>query len=262
MHRLARRFSHDFAGQSLVVESPQGRFEAGANLVNGSELVGARAHGKHLFLEFEGERFVHIHLGLYGKWRFREVHGNLPAPIGQVRLRIASAGEVADLAGPNRCALVSAGEVEDVIARLGPDPLDPTPNARSQFIANVRGRKRDIGELVMDQSVIAGPGNIYRAESLFRVGISPFRKGVNTSVKRIGQLWDDLVILMEDGVQTGIITTVDPSDAPNPPLEADPEASRFYVYHRTGKPCLHCGAPVQEKRVATRRLFWCPSCQR
>ena len=108
LHRLAQQFSRDFAGQHVLVESPQGRFEAGANLVNGSKLVGARAHGKHLFLEFAGERFIHIHLGLYGKWRFHEVDGHLPAPIGQVRLRVACAGEVADLAGPNRCALVSA----------------------------------------------------------------------------------------------------------------------------------------------------------
>ncbi|MDO5034018.1 MAG: DNA-formamidopyrimidine glycosylase family protein [Actinomycetaceae bacterium] len=262
LHRLAHRLSGDFTGEPLIVESPQGRFDAGAKVLSGRQLVSARAHGKHLFLEFEEGAFVHIHLGLYGKWRFSAHEGEAPAPIGQVRLRLVSSGEVADLSGPNRCALVDEAEVDAVIARLGPDPLDPSAEAKAEFVRRVRARKRDIGELVMDQSVIAGPGNIYRAEGLFRVGISPFRKGQNTSEARIGKLWDDLEVLMQDGVNTGIITTVEDEDAPHPPLELDPEASRFYVYHRTGRPCLRCGATVLEKLVAGRRLFWCPVCQR
>lgn len=262
LHRLARRFNQDFNGRELLVASPQGRFAQSAELLDGTQIVSARAHGKHLFLEFESGRFVHVHLGLYGKWRFRNFEGNVPEPIGQVRLRIASDSEVADLSGPTRCALIDEDEVAAVINRLGPDPLDPQSGAKERFIREVRKRRRAMGELVMDQSVIAGPGNIYRAESLFRVGISPFRKGANTSRTRIGQLWDDLVVLMEDGVRTGIITTIDPEDMPAEPIEGDLEASRFYVYHRTGRPCIHCGTPVSEQLVAGRRLFWCRHCQR
>ncbi|MDO5048812.1 MAG: DNA-formamidopyrimidine glycosylase family protein [Actinomycetaceae bacterium] len=263
LHRLARRFDAEFKGQPLQVSSPQGRFAESAAILDGNEIIDARAHGKHLFLEFTGGRFIHIHLGLYGKWRFSTLAGSeVPAPIGQVRLRIVSDSQVADLSGPSRCVLISEDEVGHVIARLGPDPLDPNEGDRKAFVTEVRKRRRAIGELVMDQSVIAGPGNIYRAESLFRVGISPFRKGANTSATRLGQLWDDLVILMEDGVQTGIITTIDPEDAPAEPIEGDAEASRFYVYHRTGRPCINCGTPVSEQLVAGRRLFWCSHCQR
>lgn len=55
---------------------------------------------------------------------------------------------------------------------------------------------------------------------------------------------------------------MDPEEAPNPPIEGDEEASRWYVYHRTDRPCLRCGAPIREALMQNRRLFWCPSCQR
>ena len=100
-------------------------FAESAQLLDGTEIVSAHAHGKHLFIEFEAARFVHIHLGLYGKWRFSSVVEGGLGPIGQVRLRLVSDSEVADLSGPTRCALVTRDEVDEVIARLGPDPLDP-----------------------------------------------------------------------------------------------------------------------------------------
>ncbi|MDO5719419.1 MAG: zinc finger domain-containing protein [Actinomycetaceae bacterium] len=269
LHRLARRFNAEMSAEPLVVQSPQGRFREGAEMLDGLELEYARAHGKHLFLKFglESEEispWVHIHLGLYGKWQFtslRDTH-DIPEPVGQVRLRLIGDSQCADLRGPNRCALLTFDEVTAVIQRLGPDPLDPQKHDRTVFVDNVRRRRRSMGELVMDQSVVAGPGNIYRAEALFRIGISPFRTGARTSERRLRALWDDLCILMEDGLDTGVITTVRDEDAPEQVIETDPEASRFYVYHRTGRPCLHCETPISEQLMAGRRLFWCPRCQR
>ncbi|SDM83970.1 Fpg/Nei family DNA glycosylase [Actinomyces ruminicola] len=183
-----------------------------------------------------------------------------PAPRGAVRLRLAGEHGVADLTGPAACELLDAEGVAAVRRRLGPDPLraDGDPE---QFIAGVRRRKRAVGELLMDQSVLAGAGNIFRAETLFRVGLSPFRPGNRVSVKRLQQVWDDLVPLMEYGVDTGFITTVDAAEVPEPLPEGDEEAGRWYVYHRTDRPCLRCGTAVAEREVAGRRLFWCPSCQ-
>lgn len=269
LHRLARRFNDELGDMPLKVSSPQGRFFDSAAILDGLVLDRARAHGKHLFLKFgkapaDESPWVHIHLGLYGKWRFSALEEPYEAPeaVGQVRLRLVGESLCADLRGPNRCELVTFDEVESAIGKLGPDPLDPRPDDRARFVANVRRRRRAMGELVMDQSVVAGPGNIYRAESLFRIGISPFRLGARTSEHRLKQLWDDLRVLMEDGVETGVITTVRDEDAPREPIDTDPEASRFYVYHRTGRPCLECGTPVSEQLMVGRRLFWCPRCQR
>ena len=184
-----------------------------------------------------------------------------PEPRGAVRLRLAGEHGVADLTGPAACELLDAEGLAAVRRRLGPDPLRDDGDIEV-FVAGVRRRRRPIGELLMDQSVISGVGNIFRAETLLRCGVSPFRAGSRLSADRVRSLWRDLVPLMEYGVATGFITTVDAADVPDPLPEGDEEAARWYVYHRTARPCLRCGAPVRERTVAGRRLFWCAACQR
>lgn len=232
--------------------------------------------------------WLHVHLGLYGAWRFYGEGGargtsetpvvletfigaprvgvhtsEIPPPRGAVRVRIETANRAADLNGPTRCEVLTAEGVQAILDRLGPDPLDleTDPAAlRKQFVELVRSSGRTVGELVMDQSVAAGVGNIYRAEALFRQGISPFRKGNNVAPKRLERLWDDFVELLDVGVKTGRIKTIRDADIVEDDL--DPEASRWYVYKRTGRACLHCGNPVKTRKVAGRNLFWCGTCQR
>lgn len=318
IHRLAAALSELYAGRRLAVSSPQGRFAAGAARLDGRVLLGARAHGKHLFLPFAPAAdlplddgavvWLRVHLGLYGAWTFdgdaefiaphaigaprRRVgergehalrHGGgsalsglsggddaaapapglweAPEPRGAVRLRLAGEHGVADLTGPAACELLDAEGLAAVRRRLGPDPLRADGDIEV-FVAGVRRRRRPIGELLMDQSVISGVGNIFRAETLLRCGVSPFRAGDRLSADRVRRLWRDLVPLMEYGVATGFITTVEAADVPDPLPEGDEEAARWYVYHRTGRPCLRCGSPVRERTAAGRRLFWCAACQR
>ena len=151
-------------------------------------------------------------------------------------------------------------------AKLGPDPLDAgarfDAQAAERFAQVAHAKRRSIGEIVMDQSIIAGVGNIYRADALFLAGISPYRKGVNVSLKRLRDLWVLICDLMNRGLAAGRLDTMDPDEAPDPPIEGDEEASRWYVYHRTGRPCLRCGTPVREALMQNRRLFWCPGCQK
>ena len=156
--------------------------------------------------------------------------------------------------------LLDAEGAAAVHRRLGPDPLRADADPQ-EFVSGVRRRRKAVGELLMDQSVISGVGNIFRAETLLRCGISPFRAGNRLSEARLRAVWDDLVPLMEYGVATGFITTVEADDVPEPLPDDDQEAGRWYVYHRTGRPCLRCGTPVREREAAGRRLFWCPACQ-
>ncbi|MBB6334908.1 Fpg/Nei family DNA glycosylase [Schaalia hyovaginalis] len=314
IRRLAGTITELFEGGGVVASSPQGRFAASAARIDGKILQAVRVHGKHMFIGFvaegEGEgppeEWMHIHLGLYGWWRFNgdetvvdegygvahrvppvpagEWNGHSetrwgegfgeaeagtwepPEPVGQVRFRMYNAHAVADLVGPNRCELITDAEREAVEARLGPDPLErgarDDEDAAARFAETAHAKKRAIGEIVMDQSIIAGVGNIYRADALFLAGISPHRKGANVSVKRLKELWVLICDLMNRGLAAGRLETMDPDEAPDPPLEGDEEASRWYVYHRTGRPCLRCGTPIREALMQNRRLFWCPSCQR
>ncbi len=250
-----------FGGRAVGAGSPQGRFAEGARWLDGRVLVSAGAHGKHLLLEFEDERVLHVHLGIYGKYGFGPVPA--PAPEGAVRLRLVGGAEYADLRGPNRCELLDPGEVKVLRDRLGPDPLraDGDPEVAWRRVSRTR---TPVAVLLMDQSVIAGPGNIYRAEVLFRQGIDPRLPGRSLSRAQWGAIWDDLVVLMGEGVRVGRIDTVRPEHTPEAmgrPPRVDGHGGEVYVYRRAGLPCLVCGGEVRTVEVAARNLFWCPVCQ-
>jgi len=261
LHRLAGALREQFAGARVAVSSPQGRFVESAALLDGTPLVGAEAWGKHLFVEFEGEHFIHVHLGLIGK--FDVFQTPAPAPVGQVRLRIAGESGYADLRGATACDLFTESQRQMVVDRLGPDPLraDAVPETAWRRVSRSH---RPIGELVMDQEVLAGVGNVYRAELLFRHRIDPLRPGRTLRRGQWEAMWRDLVELMEYGVRTGRIDTVRDEHTPEAmhrPPRKDDHGGEVYVYRRHGQPCLVCGGKVRTEVLAARNLFWCPRCQ-
>ncbi|MFE6969642.1 Fpg/Nei family DNA glycosylase [Isoptericola sp. NPDC057653] len=205
-----------------------------------------------------------------------------PAPRGAVRLRLVGAHAVADLTGPTACDVVTGREKAAVEARLGPDPIRAdggrgSPEAsRAAFVDRVRRSRVTVGQQLMDQAAIAGVGNIYRAEALFRAGLDPLRPGRDVPGPVLAAIWDDLVVLMRDGAATGAIVTTRPEHRVPDGVHgagrrtrqntdgtagAVPADEAFYVYHRDGLPCRVCGAPVLTKELAGRNLFWCGVCQ-
>jgi DNA-formamidopyrimidine glycosylase len=261
LHRLATSLSSAFAWQPVRVSSPQGRFAESAALLDGTTLTGADSRGKHLFVEFEGGRFVHVHLGLYGK--FLVLPGPAPDPVGQVRLRLVGDASYADLRGATACELMTAEQRDAVLERLGPDPLDPGADAARAW-ERVRRSRAPIGGLLMDQTVFAGVGNVYRAEVLFRHRLHPLRPGRSLRVGQFRAVWDDLVELMAEGVRTGSIDTVRPEHTPEAmgrPPRQDDHGGEVYVYRRTAQACHVCGATVRTAALAGRNVFWCPRCQ-
>ncbi len=261
IHRLAAEHQRMFGGLAVSASSPQGRFAEGARWLDGRVLTAADAHGKHLLLGFDDERTLHVHLGIYGKYVFGEAP--VPAPVGAVRLRLVGGGRYADLRGPNACALLEPGDVKLLRDRLGPDPLrgDADPGAAWRRISRSR---TPVAVLLMDQSVVAGPGNIYRAEVLFRQGVDPRLPGRSLPAERWSAIWDDLVLLMAEGVRAGRIDTVRPEHTPEAmgrPPRVDGHGGEVYVYRRAGRPCLVCGTAVAAAELAGRNLFWCPGCQ-
>ena len=264
---LARDLHDRFAGTRPRVTSPQGRFEAGAAQVDGLTLVAVTSRGKHLFLEFEGERWVHVHLGLIGTFTVDEREWTAEVPVtGQVRMRLATDEHVADLRGPNLCSVVTAEEIDAVLARLGPDPLRPAADPERAW-RRISRSSRSIAELLMDQSVLAGVGNVYRCEVLWRHRLSPFTEGRDVRPDSWRLVWDDLVRLMPLGVATGRIVTVEEQVVAVEAALGRGERPRLTertssVYRRDGEPCERCGSRVRTRVVAGRNLFWCGRCQR
>ncbi len=254
LHRLARDQRSRFAGRAVAVSSPQGRF-ADAALVDGRVLDDVTAHGKHLFASF-GDRVVHVHLGLFGKYTGGA--GEPPAPVGAVRMRWVADGAWTDLRGATACEVLSPSEVDAIRARLGPDPLARRPDGDRAYRRIVRSRAPVAG-LLMDQAVVAGIGNVYRAEILYRHRIDPYLPGRLLDEARWDRLWDDLVRLMRSGLRTGRIVTTEPADRERRGRPRSEDA--HYVYRRTGLPCRICATPVQMQPLSARKLYWCPACQ-
>lgn len=248
-----------FRRQHLAVSSPQGRFVDGADAVNGRVFGRASAWGKHLFHHYAGGRIVHIHLGLYGKFTNFTVEDGVPDPVGQVRMRLVGTTKGTDLRGPTACEVIDEAQVSDILARLGPDPLrkDAEPAAAWTRISKSR---RVIGALLMDQAVIAGIGNVYRNELLYRHRIDPHRPGTKMAEGEFAEAWDDLVALMNVGVRRGKIITLRPEDDHGMPSYAK-KRPRTYVYRRAGDPCRICSTSIRTEVLEGRNLFWCPTCQ-
>ncbi|MGB9281902.1 MAG: zinc finger domain-containing protein [Pseudonocardiaceae bacterium] len=260
-HRLAQRHQRYYGGSPVAVSSPQGRFSAAAAVLDGLVLQRADAHGKHLFHVYRPDLVVHVHLGLYGA--FTEATLPVQPPRGQVRMRLVGATHWTDLRGPTACELLAEHEADAVRARLGPDPLRPDGDPDRAW-ARISRSRAPLATLLMDQSVLAGVGNVYRAELLFRHQLDPLLPGCELRADQWTALWSDLADLMADGVRRGRIDTVRPEHDPvrmGRPARQDRHGGEVYVYRRTGAPCLVCGTAVVAARHGGRNLYWCPHCQ-
>lgn len=256
IHRLARDLQRTLGDDtSLHVWSPQGRFAAGAALLDGQRLRRAEAWGKYLFCDFDIGQVLHVHLGLIGKFRRRGVPA--PDPVGAIRLRIEGDSATWDLSGPTRCELMPPDEVGRITSRLGADPLRRTPDvaaARAKFARS----SRPVGAYLLDQSVIAGIGNVYRAELLFLCGIHPARPAQSLSDEEFDELWRRTVELLRLGVRTGRIITTDPDEIGRPRSRMRAQ-DRLYVYHR--EHCRRCGTELGVLQLGGRPIWFCPTCQ-
>ncbi len=262
LYRLATDLDEAFAGQSLRVSSPQGRFLEGAAALDGQVMKSAESAGKHVFMLFDSDLVVHVHLGLIGVFTFGRTPA--PPPVGAVRLRLEGDTTYGDLRGAIICELVTPDKMALIMAKLGPDPLRKDADPDKAFDRIHRSSKA-VGALLMDQSVLSGVGNVFRAEVLFRARLHPLTPGQKVSKRRWNAMWDDLVMLMDYGVRTGRIDTVRPEHEPEAmgrPARVDDHGGEVYVYRRTGQPCHVCGSTVRTKILEGRNLFWCPICQR
>jgi endonuclease VIII len=286
IHRWAERHFAAFGGRPVRVDGPQGRF-TDADVIDGRKLQRVMAVGKHLGYDFGKDRILHVHLGLQGD--FTEGSGPLPPVKGALRLRMWNADAVkkparadaskphrwyseddgadnlapekvawVELRGPMDCSVYTQEKWETLLKRLGPDPLNG--DGPEKFVEKVRKSKKTIGELMMDQSVAAGVGNIFRAELLYRARLNPFTAGKEVEESTLRSIWKDAGALMKAAMIDRRIVTTKPKDRPHKTGQALKEEAH-YVYRRQGRPCFVCGTKILTKVMAGRNLFWCPTCQ-
>ena len=259
IHRAARLQRKRFAGESLVVDSPQGRFAAGAARLDGRTLLDVDAHGKHLFYRWGSGDTLHVHLGLFG--RFRTWTDRAPLPTDGTRLRWIGGSGTLHLSGPTACEIVDPDEEAAIVARLGPDPLAVRRGDADRFCRGLARRRAPIAQGLLDQKLVAGIGNVYRAEMLFLAGVDPHTPANEVDEAAANRLWELAVDLLTVGERIGRIVTVDPGEVGYRTHRDVPAGERLHVYHRDGMPCRRCGSEIRRGEVGGRSLWWCPQCQ-
>ncbi len=256
IHRLARDLNRTLASRPVEASSPQGRFTDEAELLDRRTFTNAEAWGKHLFIDVDGAPLLHVHLGLIGKFRQKPADA---AVRGAIRLRLIGEKKLWDLTGPMVCAFVDPDDHEELISKLGPDPLRSDAD-REEFNARLRRKRMALSAALLDQKVIAGIGNVYRSEFCFLAGIHPETPANTLSPEQADLLWDMSVAQLKQGVRLNRITTRAPEEVGVAAGRISGD-DRLYVYKRDGSPCHRCADEIRLVEIGQRKAWYCPSCQ-
>ncbi|WP_285694949.1 DNA-formamidopyrimidine glycosylase family protein [Actinomadura sp. NBRC 104412] len=251
----ARRLRDALTGRVLTLSDFRVPRHATVDL-RGRAVREVASRGKHLLIRVEGGVTVHSHLLMEGRWRVREAG---PRPPRDHTLRVVLANEEWQALGYSLGVLevfATSEEEARVLGRLGPDLLDPGWSAElvAEAVRRLSERpERAIGEALLDQSRLAGIGNVYKAEILFLRGVHPWTPARDVpDLPGVVGLSHRLLDANKD--RYGHITTGDRRPG-----------REHWVYGRAGRPCRRCGTRIRRADQASdagdRSTFWCPRCQ-
>lgn len=248
--RTARRLDDALRGQTLV------RTDLRVPQLATTDLVGETVHevvsaGKHLFARI-GDASLHTHLGMDGSWRTYAARARWSRPAHKARVVLAT-DRVQAVGFLLRVVELLTAEGEAAVrASLGPDLLDPAYEADEAQRRVAADPTRNLGEALLDQSNVAGIGNIFRNELLYVRGLHP-DAAVGDDPDLARTLATARRMLLANRAYAAIVTT-----------GLDRRGQRTWVYGRGGEPCRRCGAPIERRSPADstdRVTYWCPACQ-
>jgi formamidopyrimidine-DNA glycosylase len=227
-----------------------------AELSSGRKITGVERRAKHILIRLSGGNTLHVHL---------RMTGNLFA-IPDARLHSATARAVFHLQGGagivyedpralGRIEVARTADLDASLADLGPEPLGAefTPDA---FVTLARQSQQPAKLFLMDQRRIAGLGNIYAAEALFRAGVDPRKPLARMVSSRLVRLHGEIVAILETAVESAVRAYGGPGEF------AEAEDFPLAVYDREGEPCLRCGQGVRRIAQGGRSTYFCARCQR
>lgn len=230
---------------------------------SGHHVTRVQARGKAMLLHIDSGHVVYSHNQLYGKWVTRKTH-TLPKTKRSLRIRLLTERGAALLYSASDIDVWDAERIDEhpFLARLGPDVLDEATDTR-RISAVLRSRAfqgRALGGLFLDQRCLAGLGNYLRSEILFEAGVHPSARPKDLDAatrRRLCRAVKEVTVRAYE--RAGVTLTSDLAAAHG--LDLTRRGTRHHVFARANKPCLVCGTPIEKTRVATRRLYLCPTCQ-
>jgi endonuclease-8 len=251
IHYAANRIRPILAGHVPdELRTPHRRFAADRwpERLEGRAVEGVDAHGKHLFLRFEGGLVIHSHLRMTGNWgtySHGERWGRSPRRAWLVLRR--GAGEVVQFDGPVLDLMTaSRARLDQRIAGLGPDIIKPGFD-EDEFLRRLRhdDPTRPIGDALLDQRTLAGIGNLWKVEACFAAGVDPWRPAAEVGDEEVLGIVRGIRPLMQESAMHGM-----------------QDAYRV-IYGKRGRPCPRCGTPIRSRGQwdDNRITYWCPGCQ-
>jgi endonuclease-8 len=253
IRRTADALDRWLAGRAITAASSNVARMAAGGLV-GDTVASVDARGKHVLMYFGSQRVVHTHQGMHGAWYLHRAGDRWSRPAGRAKLVLESNERVAVCFGAPTVELLSAAELRHhpVLAGLGPDLLDPALDL-GEIVRRLRRLPpaTPIGEVLLDQRVLAGIGNVYRSEVLWDHRIHPLTPVADVEVPQLEGLLRRAAALLRHNA------------GPGGSAGRDFGLSGPRVYRRTGRPCPRCGQLIASGLVGrpARRVYWCPGCQ-
>jgi endonuclease-8 len=257
--RAARTLHAALAGRKVTRFSSSLPDVAGAARhyrIEGRQVSAVEARGKHLIVRFEGGPALHTHMRMTGSWHLYRKGSRWQKSPALARAVIESGDRVAVCFAAPVVEWLTPGQeaAHAPLATLGPDLLAPGFDAALARTNLRRDGAREIGDALLDQRLLAGIGNVYKSETLFLAGVSPFAPLASLSDATLDAIVSKARALMRSnlGAQPGLRRT-----------RGSLTGQRLWVYRRQGRPCLRCGTAIRMKRQgeAARSTYWCPACQ-
>ncbi len=242
--RAARRIDAALTGETVAASAPNPRGRAARiERLDGKRLDGVESHGKNLLLRF-GDLVLHSHMGMNGSWHIYPRGGRWRKPRRSAwAVLVGDTQEAVQFGGPT-LRLIPADRVrrDPQLARLGPDILAPKLDLEAILSGLRANPTRSLGDALLDQTVVAGIGNIFKSEACFAARLDP---------------WRPLADLSDEDLRTVL------EAARSQMLEAVASGRHTYAVYRARRPCPICGGRISSRGQgdANRTTYWCPRCQ-
>ncbi len=254
IHRAASTLHRALAGQDLVgVDGSHRAMRRSGRLLVGKKVIGVRALGKHLIVDLEGGTAVRTHLGMPGSWHLYRHGERWRRDPGAARVILETPDWLAVCFSAPDVEILAEGALDHRLGHLGPSLTGEAFDIDEAMRRARRSDHRLVGDLLLDQRVMAGVGNVFRCEILFLEAIHPDETIESLSDEDLRALIDRGRRLLRSNLSGGARVTTGDWRA----------GRRLWVYDRDGRPCRRCGTPIQVARLGSppRVTYWCPTCQ-